>query len=383
MASTLPTATRCCSDCTDPVSVAVPGDPGAAGAAGADGADGANAYSTTAAGFTMPAEGGTVSVTVDTSAWAAPGQVVYVQNAGYFAVGGKDATHLTLLNLEDTGSGAYADNVAPGTVVALGQTVSPAGPQGPAGTLPGAAVLASNNLSDLTNFPDARTHLGLGTAAVKAAGKANGNVALVDDASDLTAGEVVVATANGIESQSAATARTTLGLSSAATKTTGVSSGNVAVNDGALSANLLVMATASGLQTPAVATARSAIGKVLPRYGLLGSVSAVNMNSALSDNAVAMESSRYVVDKVMVENASISLTTATAGVFTASSGGGTAVASDQALSALTATTKFKNLTLAATPGTDVLTSSTLYFRVGTAQGAAATANVWVWGWRLD
>lgn len=382
MASTLPTPAPCCNACDDPISVAVPGSAGAAGADGTDGASGGNAYTTTAAQFVMPAEGDTVVVTVGETGWAAFGQPVYVENAGYFLVTAKDATHLTLLNLEDTASKAYTDNVVPGTVVALGQVVTPGGLQGPAGTDPVGAFMVANNLSE-ANAPVARTSLGLGTAAVKAAGKNDGNVALIDDASNLTAGEAIFATAAGIESQAAATARTSLGLGSAATKTAGISSGNLAPNDGAISASLLVMGTATGIQTPAVATARTALGKVLPRYGLLGSAASVNLNSALSDNLIAMESSRYRIDKVTVENGSINLTTATAGVFTAAGGGGTAVANDQALSALTATTKYKDLTLTATCGTDVFTSANLYFRVGTAQGAAATGNVWIWGYRYD
>jgi len=56
----------------------------------------------------------------------------------------------------------------------------------------------------------------------------------------------------------------------------------------------------------------------------------------------------------MVENASISMTTATAGLFTAAGGAGTTIAADQALAALTASSKILDLTLQAVTGTDVL-----------------------------
>jgi hypothetical protein len=132
-----------------------------------------------------------------------------------------------------------------------------------------------------------------------------------------------------------------------------------------------------------VALQRSVLGKVLPRYGLLASKSAMDVNSAGSDNAMTVEAARYRIDKVVFDNASINLTTATAGIFTAAGGGGTTIAADQALAALTATTKFKDLTLDAGVGTDVLTSATIYARCGTAQGAAATVNVFVFGWVLE
>jgi hypothetical protein len=139
----------------------------------------------------------------------------------------------------------------------------------------------------------------------------------------------------------------------------------------------------SALTDADAAAARTRMGKMLPRYGLLGAASTVNMNSGASDNAITIESARYRIDKVVVENASINLTTATAGMFTAAGGGGTTLAADQVLTALNASTKFLDLTLGGGYNTDVFTAATLYFRVGTAQGAAATANVWIFGWRYD
>jgi hypothetical protein len=115
---------------------------------------------------------------------------------------------------------------------------------------------------------------------------------------------------------------------------------------------------------------------------LLGYKSAADLNAAASDNAITMLSARYRIDKIMVDNASVSLTTATVGVFTAAGGGGTTVVADQAVAALTASTKFLDLTLAGGVTADVVTAATLYFRVGTAQGAAATGNVWLFGWTL-
>lgn len=127
MATTLPSSTACCQSCETTTSVEVPGP------AGADGADGINAFTTVAAlsGWTMPAELGTVNLTVGDSSWAIVGQIVYIASAGYFEVTAKsDSTHLTVKNLEDAATGAYASNAAPGTVFAGGGAISPGGLQG-------------------------------------------------------------------------------------------------------------------------------------------------------------------------------------------------------------------------------------------------------------
>jgi hypothetical protein len=87
-----------------------------------------NAYTTTTAGFTMPASGSTVSLIVGNTAWLAQGQNVYVQGAGYFSVSVVvDATHVALINLGAPG------NVSPGSVVASGAGVVAAGATGQTG----------------------------------------------------------------------------------------------------------------------------------------------------------------------------------------------------------------------------------------------------------
>jgi hypothetical protein len=112
---------------------------------------------------------------------------------------------------------------------------------------------------------------------------------------------------------------------------------------------------------------------------LLGSFIGANMNTT-GDQAIAVPYARYVVRRIVVGNASISLTTAVGGLYTAASKGGTIiVAATQGYTFLTAASKFLDLTLAAILGTDVRTESTLYFSLTTAQGAAATADICVYG----
>jgi hypothetical protein len=122
-------------------------------------------------------------------------------------------------------------------------------------------------------------------------------------------------------------------------------------------------------------------GTVFQRFTLTG----VNMNSAATDNAIAIslpqDSTTYKVNSVVVWGASGTLTTATAGLFTAVSGGGTGICADQALTPTsgTANTNLNSqaLTLFANNVTTSFKATPLYFRVGTGQGVAATANVTV------
>jgi hypothetical protein len=115
---------------------------------------------------------------------------------------------------------------------------------------------------------------------------------------------------------------------------------------------------------------------------LLGVLIGANMN-VTTDNIIPMTnlpaSVSWQARRITVRNASTSLTTAAGGVYTAASKGGTAlVASSQAYSALTTAAKCLDLTFAVTQ-TNAATQTSLYLNLTTAQGAAATADVYVYG----
>lgn len=88
---------------------------------------------------------------------------------------------------------------------------------------------------------------------------------------------------------------------------------------------------------------------------------------------------QYLIERIRVVNASISLTTAAGGVYNAVSkpGGGILVAAAQAYSALTGATLGLDLTLTALA--NGLQTATPVFSLTTAQGAAATADIYLYG----
>lgn len=112
---------------------------------------------------------------------------------------------------------------------------------------------------------------------------------------------------------------------------------------------------------------------------VLGVLKGVNLNSAGSDNAVSIGAEKYIVRKLIVTNPSTSLaiSIATLGLFTAAAGGGTTVVAAATLTALTAASKFVDMTLALT--TDSLTAATLYIRNVLAHGSAATVDIYIIG----
>jgi hypothetical protein len=113
---------------------------------------------------------------------------------------------------------------------------------------------------------------------------------------------------------------------------------------------------------------------------LLASYQSVNVN-ATGDTVLPINNTNtYSVSNVIFTNASTSLTTALAGVFTAPNAGGTAIVANAALSALTGSTVVSQRTVASTAAQ---TGQNLYVNVGTAQGAAATMDVYVYGYSLE
>jgi hypothetical protein len=114
---------------------------------------------------------------------------------------------------------------------------------------------------------------------------------------------------------------------------------------------------------------------------LIASIIGANMNVD-TDQAMtmALTPAKYIIRKIVATNASINLTTAAGGIYTAASKSGvTVVANTQVYTALTAAAKFVDLTLAAGVTADVATAATLFLSLTTPQGAAATADIYVFG----
>lgn len=113
--------------------------------------------------------------------------------------------------------------------------------------------------------------------------------------------------------------------------------------------------------------------------GVLVKLTALNLNQANTDNPVTVPFSKYVVRRMSVTNCSSTLAAslATVGLYTGAGATGTTVVTLGLLQALTASTKYVDMTLALT--TDVLTASTLYIRNGVTAGSAITCDVYVIG----
>jgi hypothetical protein len=108
----------------------------------------------------------------------------------------------------------------------------------------------------------------------------------------------------------------------------------------------------------------------------------VNFNSATTDNSITIKLPfgvvNYAIDSIWISKASHTLVTATIGVFTAASAGGQTIAADQAITVTsgTADTNHNTQSLTLTNGTtECYNDLALFVRIGTPEGAAATADV--------
>jgi hypothetical protein len=112
---------------------------------------------------------------------------------------------------------------------------------------------------------------------------------------------------------------------------------------------------------------------------LIASAQSVNLNTVGDTVANILVSGRVSVQSIIVTNASTDLTTAQLAVYTGPAAGGTAVKSAYALTGNTTAAK---VVVTAATSTDAVTSTPLYIRCTTAQGAAATADVFIYGYDL-
>lgn len=114
---------------------------------------------------------------------------------------------------------------------------------------------------------------------------------------------------------------------------------------------------------------------------LIASAQGVNLNAVADTVANIVNASGSVsVVSIIVANASIDLTTAQLALYTAPAAGGTAIKTAYALSGNTSSAK---VVVTASTTTDRVTGEKLYIRCTTAQGAAATADVFIYGYDLS
>ena len=103
----------------------------------------------------------------------------------------------------------------------------------------------------------------------------------------------------------------------------------------------------------------------------------------LFDTQISIRASRYIIRRIVFTGATLNLTTVQGGIYTAANKAGTPlVAAGQVYVALTAAAKYLDATLTAVVGTDRRTESSLYFSPSIVQGAAATADCYIFGDRL-
>lgn len=401
----LPNQSTCNTACDSVETVNVPGAPGVNGSAGVNGTNGVSAFTLTTATLTMPAELANVTVAVSNSTWATVGETVFVQGAGFFQVAVvPNNSSLTLKNLEDAANSAYASNVAPGTVIAANAIVTPAGIQGPSGALTGAAGgdlegTYPNPTSKITTtkgdiivnnggaVAPRNTRLGVGTNGKTLHSNSGTGTGLEWRAFDLAGANSAISGATPIANGGTGQATAAAAMDALSPVTT---RGDIIVRSATTNARLGVGLASRVLisdgtdpswgQVTSAMMAASA--KFLGRYGLLGAFVGANFNST-GDQAITMASSKYIIRRIVVTNASVDLSGATiplGGIYTNAAKAGTIiVAAAQSYAALTASTKWLDLTLTAVVGTDVLTAATTYLSLSTAHGSAATADVYVFG----
>ncbi len=181
----------------------------------------------------------------------------------------------------------------------------------------------------------------------------------------------------------------------AATNTLVLDSGGVSIGTAtsAGSTNLLVAGTAKILtlaNTPTTSAVYYNTSSGLLTYGgspgmLEVTATAVNFNSANTDTAITVSLptgyTRFMVFRATISHASQTLTTATWGLFSTTGGGGLAIVANIACTVSTASdataanVQANGGATASMVAASLATPNTIYFRVGTAQGAPATADV--------
>lgn len=121
------------------------------------------------------------------------------------------------------------------------------------------------------------------------------------------------------------------------------------------------------------------------RFSGIASLRGANFN-VTTDQAIAVppQVTAFIIERIVVTNCSANLTLAVGGFYPAASKAGTPiVAATQVYTALTAATLKVDLTLSATATSTRYTLSTIFLALTTAQGGAATCDVYIEGLDLS
>jgi len=150
---------NCCTPCSVPSTVNIPGPEGDPGDPGINGINGINAFTVITAPAVQPASGANVTLDVGSTLWMVEGQVIAIGPPGgipfmghFEVISVVSASEVTVQNL------GYATNAAPGTLFAVGMNVAPAGRDGADGVSIGATdsvALAAGNSSFAIAAPGA------------------------------------------------------------------------------------------------------------------------------------------------------------------------------------------------------------------------------------
>jgi hypothetical protein len=112
---------------------------------------------------------------------------------------------------------------------------------------------------------------------------------------------------------------------------------------------------------------------------IIGELKGADFNTTADQN-IPIAALRYIIRRIVVENASVSLTLAAGGIYTGAGKTGTIIVpATQLYAVLTVAAKYLDLTLTAIIGTDVRTEGTLFFSLTTAQGSTALADIRIFG----
>lgn len=373
----------------DTQTVLIPGPQGAAGTNGTNGTNGANAVAITSANFTTPAAyGSTVIVNVDSTAWMAAGQPVWVGSLSTFYIFGEitlinDSTSFTLKILDvDSPSGQV--NIGTSQVIPGGARVSPAGVAGTAGVtgLFTALDFTGSNITSILN----RAITDLTGVLLPANGGAGIDTSALNGLAKLTLGVVSAAVAG---TDYPAVAHEASHIRGGASEI----DGDQVDVDYTPTSYTRSVAPAEVSHVEHLTAHLAGINNVLALIGnsreiLLGSLLGADFN-IVTDQVISFSgsgASTYIISKIIVTNASVDLSAGTAaGGFYNNTGkpaGGIFVAAAQTYNNCTSATGFEDTTLAGVALTDVQSGANAYLSLTAGHGVAATADVYVFGHRI-